>query len=160
MAEQQSFARSKTLPLTPERWIAAVQQAWRAAGHRITEPRVRVLHSIASYEAPFSAEQLFADLQRGEGSTGRATVYRALEQLSSAGWIARIHTSSGESAYSPSWPGHVHHLVCSSCGKVIIFTGCALDSLMSGLAQQTGFAIAGHMLEVYGLCSACQQQLA
>lgn len=116
------------------------------------------MRSIASYTTPFSAEQLYAALQHDDLTPGRATVYRALEQLSQEGWIVRIHASGGESAYSRSWPGHIHHLVCTSCGYVVAFTGCALDGLLAQLAQQTGFQIKGHLLEVYGLCAVCASE--
>jgi Fur family ferric uptake transcriptional regulator len=146
---------SAPAPVNPERWVSAVQAAWRATGHRMTEPRSQVLRYIASYSTPFSAEQLYAALQHDQLSPGRATVYRALEQLSHEGWIVRIHTSSADSTYSLSWPGHIHHLVCTSCGRVVAFAGCALDTLLVQLSQQTGFQIEGHLLEVYGQCAAC-----
>jgi Fur family ferric uptake transcriptional regulator len=139
-------------------WVQAVEDAWRTSGHRITEPRIRVLRCISSYTTPFSAEQLYTDLQQDNTFTpGRATVYRALEQLASAGWIARIHTTTGEAGYCTSWPGHIHHMVCTSCGKVVAFRGCELDRVLVSLTRQTDFAIEGHMLEIYGLCADCQQ---
>ncbi len=148
---------STPIQMNPEQWIRAIQHAWRATGHRLTEPRNRVLRCIAHYTTPFSAEQLYADLQRDEDTPGRATVYRALEQLESEGWLARIHSGNGgESGYSASWPGHIHHLVCRSCGTVVAFEGCMLDALLTSLTRQTAFAIEGHLLEVYGLCAACQ----
>lgn len=149
---------SAPIPVNPERWMSAVQAAWRATGHRMTEPRSQVLRYIASYSTPFSAEQLYAALQQDQLSPGRATVYRALEQLSHEGWIVRIHVGSADSTYSVSWPGHIHHLVCTSCGRVVAFAGCALDALLAQLSQQTGFQIEGHLLEVYGLCDECSGQ--
>lgn len=147
--------QSTTIQINPDKWVTAVQAAWRSTGHRITEPRTRVLRCIARYTTPFSAEQLYADLQQRNAAPGRATVYRALEQLASEGWVARIHTSTGEAGYSPSWPGHVHHLICTSCGKVIPFEGCVLDTLLASLKQQTDFTIESHLLEIYGRCRSC-----
>jgi Fur family ferric uptake transcriptional regulator len=154
---QTTAQHSITLQIQPEKWIAAVEAAWRSTGHRMTEPRNRVLRSIAFYTTPFSAEQLYADLQQDRACPGRATVYRALEQLMSEGWLTRIHSPTGEAGYSPSWPGHIHHLVCRLCGKVVPFEGCALDNLLASLVRQTEFTIEGHLLEIYGLCAACQQ---
>jgi Fur family ferric uptake transcriptional regulator len=149
---------SAPISVNPERWVHAVQAAWRDTGHRMTEPRSQVLRYIASYSTPFSAEQLYAALQQDELSPGRATVYRALEQLSHEGWIVRIHVGGADSTYSLSWPGHIHHLVCTSCGRVVAFAGCALDTPLAQLSQQTGFQIEGHLLEVYGQCAACSEQ--
>jgi Fur family ferric uptake transcriptional regulator len=118
-----------------------------------------VIQTIARYSAPFSAEELYAELRRqGDGRTGRATVYRTLDQLQSAGWLARIHPQGGEAGYAPSFPGHLHHLVCTACGTVITFEGCALDELVARLASQTEFTIDGHLLQLYGRCASCRNQ--
>lgn len=141
--------------VNPDAWMQAVRGAWQAGGLRVTEPRLRVLQTITRYTAPFSAEQLYDDLS-GDERTGRATVYRTLEHLHSAGWLARIHGGAGDEGYVASFPGHVHHLVCTSCGTVIAFEGCALDELVARLAAQTDFTIEGHLLQLYGRCAACR----
>jgi Fur family ferric uptake transcriptional regulator len=152
--------RSVPVHIHPEQWVRAVNNAWRSSGHRITEPRGRVVRHIATYTTPFSAEQLHADLQQDTDAPGRATVYRALEHLLHEGWIVRIHTGSGEASYYTSWPGHIHHLVCTSCGKVVTFEGCVIDNLLASLSHQTDFAIEGHLLEIYGRCADCQPYVA
>ncbi len=146
-----------SIQINPEQWITAVLRTWRTTGHRITEPRMRVLRHIVSYTTPFSAETLHTDLQRDESAPGRATVYRTLEQLLGAGWVVRIHSGVGETGYYASWPGHVHYLVCTSCGKAIPFEGCNLGNLLGSLTQQTDFAVQGHLLEIYGQCADCQR---
>lgn len=148
---------SSPVRVNPEAWVKTVRTAWQAAHQRLTEPRIRVLRRIASYTAPFSAEQLYADLHADGAPTGRATVYRTLEQLQSAGWVARIHTTGADAGYIASWPGHTHHLVCTDCGAVVTFEGCALGDLIASLARQTSFAIEGHLLQIYGRCADCQR---
>lgn len=144
--------------VNPEAWSNAVRGAWQAGGLRATEPRLRLLETMARYAAPFSAEQLYGDLLSADGERpGRATVYRTIEQLHSAGWLARIHQQGAEAGYAPSFPGHLHHLVCTSCGVVIAFEGCALDELLARLAAQTDFAIEGHLLQLYGRCAECRR---
>lgn len=148
---------SDTIRVNPESWKQSVRSAWQAAGSRLTEPRARVLDAIGAYHTPFSAEQLYADLGSEGDPPGRATVYRTIEQLSGAGWLARIHTQAGEAGYVPSLPGHLHHLICTECGVVIAFEGCALDDLLARLALQTDFAIEGHLLQLYGRCAQCKK---
>jgi Fur family ferric uptake transcriptional regulator len=145
-----------TIRVSPDSWKQGVRASWHTAGSRITEPRARVLDAIMRYETPFSAEQLYADLGHDVSPPGRATVYRTIEQLSGSGWLARIHTQAGEAGYVPSLPGHLHHLICTTCGVVIAFQGCALDDLLIRLASQTNFAIEGHLLQLYGRCASCK----
>ncbi|NJP07186.1 MAG: transcriptional repressor [Chloroflexaceae bacterium] len=144
------------IAIDPEAWVNAVQLAWQSAGYRLTRPRVRVLQVIAGYRAPFSVEQLYADLHQQYPSPGRATVYRTVEQLFHERWVTRIHSGSSDSSYTLSWPGHLHHLICTSCGKVMVFHGCSLENLIVQLAHQTHFVIEDHLLEVYGCCADCQ----
>lgn len=152
-----SAPHSAPVAVNPDVWIKAVRAALHAGGYRMTEPRDRLLRSISSYSIPFSAEQLYADLDR---DPGRATVYRTLEQLHSMGWLARIHTQGVEAGYVPSFPGHLHHIVCTGCGAVVAFEGCALGDLLERLAAQTNFAIEGHLLQLYGRCAICRAQAA
>ena len=142
--------------VNPAAWTHAVRNAWQAEGHRITEPRLRLLDSIVRYATPFSAEQLLADMHHDGLAPGRATIYRTLEQLHSAGWLARIHAQNGEAGYVTCFPGHMHHLVCTGCGAVIAFSGCALGPLLEQLAAQTSFAIDAHLLQLYGRCAECR----
>jgi Fur family ferric uptake transcriptional regulator len=145
-------------PINPDQWLQAVRHALRAGGHRITWPRNRVLQTIVRYQAPFTAEKLYADLQhlQMQQTPGRATVYRTLDQLVHSGWVVRLHTSNSEAGYYATWPGHIHHIVCTSCGKVIAFAGCMIEGMMTHLARQTGFTVEGHTLQVYGRCAQCQ----
>ena len=145
-----------SIPANAEVWVSSVCAAWQTSGHRITEPRTRVLRCIANYTTPFTAEQLYNDLQHTDPPPGRATVYRALEQLHEDGWLARMHPGVADSGYIASWPGHIHHLVCTNCGVVIAFEGCVMGDLLHRLSQQTDFAIDGHLLQIYGRCAQCR----
>ncbi|MCU0491675.1 MAG: transcriptional repressor [Chloroflexaceae bacterium] len=143
--------------VNPDAWVRTVRSSWQNAGHRMTEPRTRVLERIAGYTTPFTAEQLYADLQADGHAPGRATVYRTLEQLHTEGWVARIHSSGLDTGYIASWPGHMHHLVCTNCGVVVAFEGCFLGDMMAKLASETNFTIDGHLLQLYGRCIRCQR---
>ena len=145
-----------SVPANPEAWVSMVRSAWQTSGHRITEPRMRVLRRIAGYITPFTAEQLYTDLLHDSPPPGRATVYRALEQLHEAGWLARLHPGMADSGYIASWPGHLHHLICTNCGAVVAFEGCALGDLADRLTASTDFTIEGHLLQIYGRCAKCR----
>ena len=139
------------------KWADAVIGELSIEGHRITEPRKRLLRRIATYTHPFSAEELYASVQQADDSIGRATVYRTLDLLLSRRWLARIHREDGEHAYVIAAGGHEHHLVCTQCGLVTAFEGCDLETLIGGLAQRLGFEIRGHWLEAYGRCQRCRR---
>lgn len=138
-------------------WANEIVKELSAEGHRITEPRKSLLRRIAKYTQPFSAEQLYADVQQSNDAIGRATVYRTLDLLLSRHWLARIHRDDGEHAYVIAAGAHEHHLVCTRCGSVTSFEGCDIDGLIGGLAQRLGFQIEGHWLEAFGQCQRCRR---
>ncbi len=121
-------------------------------GYRVTGPRREVVQLVIEQSKPFTAEQIVALLP----AIGRATVYRTLEILASIDVVHRLLKSSGYPSYVVGQPGHRHHLICSSCAKVVEFSDCPVDELVRNLAQRTDFTISTHHLEISGLCPRCQ----
>jgi len=137
-------------------WTEDVLEDLSQEGHRLTGPRRQILDYILRSTAPFTAEELIADLHTADLQIGRATVYRTLELLLDHQWLRQVHRPEGEHGYVVGEPGHQHHLVCRSCGTVIAFEGCEINSLLGGLAERLHFRIEGHWVEAFGTCRACQ----
>jgi len=120
-------------------------------GYKVTGPRREILGRVLEQERPFTAEQI-VDLVP---NIGRATVYRTLEILASVDLVARLIRPGGHPSYIVTVPGHLHHIVCSECGRSVAFTECPIDELVADLAQDTGYVIRSHHLEIEGLCPGC-----
>lgn len=89
---------------------------------------------------------------------GQATVYRTVNLLAELGLLVRIQDRSGEVCYTATRIGHNHPLICGICRKVVDFSGDGdLAYLEKQLERETGFAIYGHHLEVYGVCPGCRK---
>jgi len=125
-------------------------------GYRSTAPRRAVVADVLARSRPFTAEEVVVSLRTRAPEIGRATVYRTLELLASVDVLSRVLRSDGHPAYIAGTPGHRHHLVCSDCGEAVTFSACPVDELIRDLSRDTQFRIQGHMLEVFGLCPACQ----
>jgi Fur family ferric uptake transcriptional regulator len=119
-----------------------------------------VAELIASQGASFTAADLMADAQRRKLRIGRATVFRALETLATLGVLERLEMPGGEHAYVTCQPRvrHHHHVVCERCGRASEIVGCTLDQWASGVEQETGFSVATHRVELYGLCAVCREE--
>ena len=126
-------------------------------GYRTTAPRQAVIRAVLSYDRPFTAEQIVADLGETDPSIGRATVYRTLEILASVDVLTRLLQPDGRSAYVVGVPGHRHHLICSRCGTTVAFTDCPMAEIVTVLSHNTAYAIEGHLIEVFGVCPNCQR---
>ncbi len=129
----------------------------RENGYKLTPQRHALLKVIASHHDHLSPDALYEITRQQYPGIGRVTIYRTLELLSKLNLVCRVHAPDGCRNYMMRRPtGHHHHLVCSECGKAVDFTGCDLSSLEKTLAEQTGFVIEGHLLEMYGRCQECR----
>ena len=88
---------------------------------------------------------------------GRATVYRAIEQLEDLGLIQKIDIGGDSAAYEKVDPRghHHHHLVCSECGKVIPFEDDDLENAIHSISTRDGFQIETHDITLRGICADC-----
>ncbi|MEZ5125421.1 MAG: Fur family transcriptional regulator [Thermoleophilia bacterium] len=97
-----------------------------------------------------------ADALRDDG-VGQATVYRTVTLLSDLGLLARVQDRRGEICFTAPPLGHSHPLICGVCRRVVRFDGNGdVADLEARLARETGFAIYGHHLEIYGICPSCR----
>ncbi len=127
----------------------------REAGYRDTAPRRAVVRAIEEADGEQSPEALWRAAQRIHPGIGRATVYRTLELLTGLGAVRPLIAAEGGRRYPVAVGGH-HHLVCSGCGTVVEFDECAEGEVARRVARRQGFAIQGHLLEIYGTCGDCR----
>jgi Fur family ferric uptake transcriptional regulator len=127
-----------------------------AKGIRLTEPRRRVLEALAQEPDDATAQQIHARLRAAGRTTGLATVYRTLAILSEHELIDALAHRPGETCYRLCGAGHHHHLVCSSCHRVVELQGCDLGSWLEKASSRHGFVATEHRLDVIGLCATCR----
>lgn len=132
-------------------------QQLREAGLKITVPRMRVLHILEqSKEHHLSAEDVYKALLDSGEDVGLATVYRVLTQFEAAGLVTRHNFEGGYSVFELSQADHHDHLVCLSCGRVEEFVDEIIEQRQQLIAEQVGFKMSDHALNIYGVCASCQ----
>jgi Fur family ferric uptake transcriptional regulator len=135
---------------------AQVVGVLESVGVRATRQRVIVLSELMSERDDVTAQQLHERL-RGRGERlGLATVYRTLGLLAEEGVIDALSHHPGELCYRWCGEGHHHHLVCSSCHRVVELDECDLEPWLERVGQAHDFVTTGHRLEVSGLCGECR----
>jgi Fe2+ or Zn2+ uptake regulation protein len=136
-----------------EEWLEQLQ----ASGYRLTSPLKVIVEILAGATRALGPVEIF-DLGRQEyPKMGLVTVYRALEKLEELNLVQRIHQAGGCHAYLRAARGHEHILLCTCCGRVVYFAGDDLSFLIARVAEQSGFTIQEHWLQLHGLCADCQQ---
>jgi len=128
-------------------------------GYKLTRQRKAVVEVVTHAHTRLSAADVLAQAQRACPDLGLTTVYRTLEILERLGAIKRVHLEDGCEAFAPTAMQHGHYVICTSCQATIEFEGCDLTQLLDRVADQTGFTIEQHWLELVGQCPKCQQKL-
>jgi len=129
-----------------------------ASGYRLTAPRRAVVKVMAQSHFILDPTQVFLESRRSCSSLGLVTVYRTLEKLEELGLIQRVHREDGCHSYIAAGQGHQHLLICSSCNKAEYFSGDDLAPLIESLGAELGYEIKDHWLQLFGICSQCQQK--
>lgn len=130
----------------------------RAFNHPVTPQRLHVAEVLFGTHRHVSAEEILEQLEADGHTVGKATVYRTLELLLTAGLIREHDFGDGFKRYEPlpTRPRH-EHLVCTACGKVIEFESRAIDRVADEIAALHRFYPTHHKVEFYGLCEDCKE---
>jgi Fur family ferric uptake transcriptional regulator len=131
-------------------------RALHAAGYRLTKPRLAVLQVLQENDESLNPDEIHQRAQEIYAPLGLVTVYRTLDILDELTLVRRVHTGQRCHGYA-SADIKRHYLVCQNCHRVIEFPCDGLDDLIQGVRQRTGYVIVSHLLELSGVCPACQQ---
>lgn len=130
----------------------------RAAGFRITMPRVQVIRALGFSNRALSAYAIHDAILEANGKIDVVSVYRILATLQEAGLIHHIGVVDG---YLPCRLEDAHtadleHLVCQECGCVTeLSLPPSVIKATTEQADRAGFRAEGITVEIVGLCAHC-----
>lgn len=128
-------------------------------GYKLTPQRRAIVDIIINNEGKHLTTEELYDLVKVEcPEIGLATVYRTMQLLEELGVVCKLDLNDGCSRYElvHEEENHQHHhLICTSCGKVIEVEGDLLDSLEQDIQEKYKFMIKNHSVKFYGLCKEC-----
>ena len=136
----------------------SAQDQLRAAGLRVTKPRLAVLRVLE--EHPHSDTTTIIDEVRARlDAVSHQAVYDCLGALTDAGIVRRIQPAGSLARYEIRRGDNHHHIVCRSCGSVAdvpCTTGVApcLDA-----PEDHGFTIDEAEVIYWGQCPTCASLL-
>ncbi|TME82514.1 MAG: transcriptional repressor [Chloroflexi bacterium] len=134
------------------------QAALQQTGVRLTPQRLAIAAVLAQTGKETSAQELYERVRKKHAYIGRATVFRSLETLVSAGLAQRLERPGHISAYVWCEPGHHHHLICTTCRTVEDLDEEAVAPLAETIARQRGFRVDHATLDFYGECRSCSSR--
>ena len=79
-----------------------------------------------------------------------ATVYRTVKLFEEYGVIEKHDFKDGRSRYEPIQDSNHDHLIDIDSGEVYEFSDTEIDSIQKKIADELGFELIDHRLELYG----------
>ncbi len=127
-------------------------------GLRMTDQRrviARVLSDAADHP---DAEELYRRAAAIDPHISIATVYRTVKLFEDAGILERHDFRDGRSRYEEVSDDHHDHLIDIQTGKVIEFHSDEIEKLQRRMAEELGFELVDHRLELYGVRKSAKPQ--
>lgn len=127
----------------------------RAAGLRVTQPRVAVLEALGE-DAHLEAEAIAERARRRLGTLSTQAVYDILHAFARAGLVRRIEPAGSPARYETRVGDNHHHVVCRLCGATAdvdctVGTAPCLDP-----STAHGFLVDEAEVTFWGVCPACR----
>ncbi|HSZ73608.1 MAG TPA: Fur family transcriptional regulator [Rhizomicrobium sp.] len=120
-------------------------------GLRMTEQRRIIARVLSDATDHPDAEELYRRASVLDPHISIATVYRTVKLFEDAGILERHDFRDGRSRYEEIPESHHDHLIDVQTGKVVEFRNEEIEKLQRRVAEELGFELVDHRLELYGV---------
>lgn len=122
-----------------------------AKGMRMTDQR-RVIARVLSVAADHpDVEEIHRRAVALDPNISIATVYRTMRLFEESGVVERHDFQDGRSRYEEASDDHHDHLIDVKSGAVIEFVNVEIERLQARIAEELGYKLVAHRLELYGV---------
>ena len=119
------------------------------AGIKMTGQRRTILKMLSDATDHPSVEDVYQRAKEHDASISIATVYRTLHLLDDMNLVQRHDFNQNFARFEVNLEHH-HHLVDLETGRVIEFQNEELEELKARIADELGYELVDHRLELYG----------
>lgn len=137
----------------------------RAAGLRVTQPRLALLAALARRAQPTSIEQLHIDV--GPGKCDLVTVYRCIAAFEEIGLVRRAFFHNGTALYEINLGQPTrYHVVCKTTNRVDELDAETAEDLRRTIQEvqeklrARGYGEIGHIVEFFGVAPTTEKTVA
>jgi Fur family ferric uptake transcriptional regulator len=120
-------------------------------GLRMTEQRRVIARVLSEAHDHPDAEELHRRAAAIDPRISIATVYRTVRLFEEAGILERHDFRDGRSRYEEVPETHHDHLIDLQSGRVIEFRNEDIERLQRFVAENLGYKLVDHRLELYGV---------
>lgn len=133
--------------------LSRVEQLCSDRGLRMTEPRRVIARVLSGTDDHPDVEGLYQKVKLVDSSISLATVYRTMKLFEELSIVSKRDFGDGRARYEQleGPDDHHHHMIDIESGEVIEFFNQELEDLKVKIAQELGFELIDHQLELFGV---------
>lgn len=157
MEEHNDFEK-KTVPY--EELLSHFKQLLKKNGLKFTIQREVILETLYNADEHLTPEMLHKLIQENYPNlkTGIATIYRTLGLLENEEIVTSLSFGAQGKKYELGAKEHHDHMICTECGAITEFVDDAIEKRQRVIAEQFGFEMTDHSMQIYGICADCQKK--
>jgi Fur family ferric uptake transcriptional regulator len=128
-------------------------------GFKSTKQRDIIAAEFLKIGEHVTAEELYRRISVTYPNIGFTTVYRTLKILAASGLATERIFADNLTRYEPlGVEEHHDHLICLKCGSITEFENQRMERLQERIADEFGFSVETHKMELYGHCRRCRNK--
>ena len=131
--------------------VTRIENLCNEKGLRMTEQRRVIARVLSDAIDHPDAEELYRRASAIDPHISIATVYRTVKLFEDAGILERHDFLDGRSRYEEIPDSHHDHLIDIQTGRVVEFRNEEIEKLQRLIAEELGFELVDHRLELYGV---------
>src|SRR5436309_13362342 len=131
--------------------ISRLEQLCLDKGLKMTGQRRVIARVLSDAEDHPDVEQVYRRATSIDPHISIATVYRTVRLFEEANILARLDFGDGRARYEEMPSEHHDHLIDVQSGRVIEFRNEQIEKLQEIIADQLGYELVGHRLELYAV---------
>lgn len=120
-------------------------------GMRMTDQRRVIARVLSLADDHPDVEEIHRRAAEIDSRISIATVYRTMRLFEEAGVVERHDFQDGRSRYEEASDDHHDHLIDLKSGEVIEFVNEEIEKLQRRIAEEHGYRLVDHRLELYGV---------
>lgn len=131
--------------------VSSLEQKCIDKGLKMTGQRRTIARVISDSNDHPDVEMVYQRASAIDPKISIATVYRTVKLFDEAGITQKHDFGDGRARYEAAGEEHHDHLIDLKSGKVIEFTNDMIEELQRKIAEQLGYKLVDHRLELYGV---------
>ena len=127
-----------------------IEEKFLKSGVRLTDQRKLIAKVMAESEDHPDVDELHKRVSKLDSKVSIATVYRTVKLFEEAGVVAKHDFKGTKARYEQTTMEHHDHLIDINTGEIIEFVNDDIEKLQKKVADELGYKLVDHRLELYG----------